>query len=201
MIFVFLSMHFACMQDYNGTVVGNPGSQSAAQVAPSTEVEYTSGRLYIESISYLNEMDCPSEYSPSGDYCPDDFLVPVVEIVEQEINLLDPSDKFVLRNGEWTSVTLTLTEKPILIEGVGAAGNFQLSLDLEDLTLTSSDPYSLQGDFVLELGRPDWLQGQDLSDVEALTQLVRSTSVWVKDFNGDGLVQDSERQSAVFVSE
>jgi hypothetical protein len=190
---MILLLNIACLKDFNGTVVGNPGSSSSAQIAASENITYSSASLTIDSISYLNDKSCPSNYSPSGDYCPSDELDIIVEDVNKTVDLLDGNDKFELLSGSWTSITFTFADTGLILEGTEDLTGFQLELDIGLLTFLSDDPYQLKTDYVLEIASPDWLLEQDLGDLISLEEVVLTTSSLFIDTNQDGMIQDDER--------
>jgi hypothetical protein len=190
---MILLLNIACLKDFNGTVVGNPGSSSSAQIAASENSTYSTAGVTIDSISYLNEKACPSDFSPSGDYCPTDELDTIIEDLDTTIDLLDGTDKFELLSGSWTSITFTFAPSSLYLEGIKEDTEFQIELDLAPLIFLAEDPYQLETDYVLELASPDWLLNQDIEDVDSLEQIIVSTSSFFLDVNQDGIIQDDER--------
>jgi hypothetical protein len=112
--------------------------------------------------------------------------------------------------GRWCTIEMAWNG-PVLIEGLATLGGaFSATLNLEGLSIESADGFDVDGHaYILELGRPDWLNANTLgmTDGEALTiddthpaapallEALITGSTLFPDFNGDGVVDEGEREN------
>ena len=132
----------ACLNSpVQGTAVGNPTGMSVATAAGS-DVAFTSGSA---TVTQVQQGAC------SGD-------VVLVQPVGKEISLI--AGDLPLTAGDWCTVSLSFGG-PILLEGQGTEHRLHLSLQLSELSVPVQMP--LQGGYILELGRPGWVDGLSLA--------------------------------------
>ena len=186
----------ACASEttFSGTFVGNPGKGNT-QVAASDGIAFSRASTSIQYVYYFRG---DSEF---------------VDTPNQNIDLLDPSAEFPILAGNWDSIVLEM-EPGISIEGnANETQDFTWDLPSLFIRLDFQDPGIEEGLYLFSLGKPNWLDAQEIVELgegtesfaienseefsEVLVDILETESALYRDSNGDGIISEEERQESI----
>ena len=201
MIVIGLLSALACKSDigFEGTLVGNPG-RGVASPAENENMRYSEGTGRLSSIEYTEEQGNFIDSSSQS------------EILDLDVNLLDPNSSFPLLLGNWSGIRLNFEQLSLKGEG-----SLPFELELNDVSLTIGTEEQglvlLESEaYYVEMGQKNWLTNEQLSELDdtlidashpffsAIRDQFASESAIYVDEDQDGELSEAERESNLIAS-